>query len=100
MRRSPGANCNARSPFRGAPYASADLDATRTDVLVRIELADGRVETDRLTPARSSMVVRADPSAADVLKTYGALGIEHILLGTDHLLFVLCLILLVRACGH
>jgi hydrogenase/urease accessory protein HupE len=72
------------------------LDATRTDVLVRIELADGRVETDRLTPARSSMVVHADPSAADVLKTYGALGIEHILLGTDHLLFVLCLILLVR----
>jgi hydrogenase/urease accessory protein HupE len=83
-------------PLPGSMIRIRGLDATRTDVLVRIELAGGRVETDRLTPARTSMVVRADASAADVLKTYGALGVEHILMGTDHLLFVLCLILLVR----
>ena len=31
-----------------------------------------------------------------VLRTYVGLGVEHILSGTDHLLFVLCLLLLVR----
>jgi hydrogenase/urease accessory protein HupE len=83
-------------PLPGSTLTIRNLEATQTDVLVRIQSADGRVETDRLTPSAPSLVIRAEPGAADVLVTYGALGIEHILTGTDHLLFVLCLILLVR----
>jgi hydrogenase/urease accessory protein HupE len=83
-------------PLPGGTLRIRNLEATQTDVLIRIQAADGRVETDRLTPSRTSLIARANPGKADVLRTYGALGIEHILMGTDHLLFVFCLILLVR----
>jgi hydrogenase/urease accessory protein HupE len=83
-------------PLPGNTLRIRNLETTQTDVLIRIQAADGRVETDRLTPSRTSLIVRANPGKADVLRTYGALGIEHILMGTDHLLFVFCLILLVR----
>jgi hydrogenase/urease accessory protein HupE len=38
----------------------------------------------------------ATPGAFEVVRTYTLLGIEHILTGFDHLLFVLALILIVR----
>ena len=71
------------------------LSATRTDVLARIERADGTSQTARLTPEQVSFVVTAAPSALEVAKTYFMLGVEHILLGVDHLLFVLGLLFLV-----
>jgi HupE / UreJ protein len=71
------------------------LSATRTDVLARIERADGTSQTTRLTPEQVSFVVTAAPSALEVSKTYFVLGVEHILLGVDHLLFVLGLLFLV-----
>ena len=63
---------------------------------VRVETADGAVETQRLTPSHPGFAVPAKPSRLNVLRTYFQLGVEHILTGIDHLLFVLCLILLVR----
>jgi hydrogenase/urease accessory protein HupE len=72
------------------------LDATLTDVLVRIESADGGVSSARLTPSSPSFVVPMQPGPLMVLRAYVGLGIEHILFGFDHLLFVLCLLLLVR----
>jgi hydrogenase/urease accessory protein HupE len=83
-------------PLVGEAIRIRGLEATQTDVLVRIQFANGHVETDRLTPSMTSLVVRAEPGIVDVLRTYIRLGIEHILTGTDHLLFVLCLVLLVR----
>jgi hydrogenase/urease accessory protein HupE len=71
------------------------LSATRTDVLARLERADGTSQTVRLTPEQASFVVAAAPSALEVSKTYFVLGVEHILLGVDHLLFVLGLLFLV-----
>jgi len=71
------------------------LSATRTDVLARLERADGTTQTVRLTPEQTSFVVQAAPSALEVSKTYFVLGVEHILLGVDHLLFVLGLLFLV-----
>jgi hydrogenase/urease accessory protein HupE len=71
------------------------LSATRTDVLVRIERADGTTQTTRLTPEQVSFEVTAAPSKLDVSRTYFVLGVEHILLGVDHLLFVLGLLFLV-----
>jgi hydrogenase/urease accessory protein HupE len=72
------------------------LDATQTDVLVNIQMADGGVVTGRLTPSHPDFVVPAQPSRLGVFSTYLQLGVEHILTGVDHLLFVLCLILLVQ----
>ena len=41
-------------------------------------------------------VVTASPGAFEVAQTYTVLGIEHILTGFDHLLFVLALLILVQ----
>jgi hydrogenase/urease accessory protein HupE len=79
----------------GREISIEGLSATRTDVLVRIERADGTTQTTRLTPEQVSFEVAAAPSGFEVSKTYFVLGVEHILLGVDHLLFVLGLLFLV-----
>ena len=71
------------------------LDASFTDVLLRLERLDGSKITHRLTPAAPSYVVEAEPGSGQVAWTYFVLGVEHILLGVDHLLFVLALLMLV-----
>lgn len=70
------------------------LTSTQTDVLVRLQRLDGSTQVARLTPSSSSFVVLAEARAYDVVRTYTVLGIEHILTGADHLLFVLALLLL------
>ena len=72
------------------------LSTTLTDVLVRIESLGGAIQTERLSPLKTSFVVQAVPGAGEVAVTYLRLGIEHILFGFDHLLFVLALVMLVR----
>ena len=71
------------------------LTATLTDVLVRIERLDGSSQVERLTSSLPSFEVSASPRAYDVIRTYLPLGVEHILTGFDHLLFVSGLLLLV-----
>jgi hypothetical protein len=73
------------------------LSGTRTDVLARVERADGTTQTVRLTPAEPAFTVTAATGTREVIKTYFLLGVEHILLGIDHLLFVLALLFLVRS---
>ena len=82
--------------LNGRSIAIVGLSATATDVLVRIENLDGATQTERLSPTKTSFVVQAAPSRSEVAATYMRLGIEHILLGYDHLLFVLALLILVR----
>ena len=83
-------------PLAGSRIFVHGLEATQTDVLVRIEGTDGAVETEHLTPSQPGFIVPANPSRLAVFWTYFQLGVEHILTGVDHLLFVLCLVLLVR----
>jgi hydrogenase/urease accessory protein HupE len=71
------------------------LPDSKTDALLRISLADGRLVQAILRPDEPSLVVPAQPTRLDVLRNYGRLGIEHILSGPDHLLFVFGLLLLV-----
>jgi hydrogenase/urease accessory protein HupE len=76
-------------------YITIDgLSATMTDVLVRMERLDGTTQVARLTPADPSLLVVASPNPWQVVHTYLVLGVEHILTGIDHLLFVLALILI------
>jgi len=72
------------------------LEAFVTDVLVRVQHADGSVETHVLKPVQPSVQLRAASDARRGAGVYLYLGIEHILLGIDHLLFVLGLLLIVR----
>ena len=72
------------------------LPNSLTDVLVRINRLNGTTQTERLTADRSSFNVLESPSWIDISQTYLVLGIEHILSGVDHLLFVLALLIIVR----
>ena len=71
------------------------LDATQTDVLVRYELEPGQSQAMRLTPADPAFVVPETPGVLEILKSYVTLGVDHILTGFDHLLFVFALVLLI-----
>jgi len=79
----------------GARVEFVGLEATITDVLVRIELLDGSRSTALVHPARPWLEIATSSSALAVLGAYLRHGIEHILFGFDHLLFVLALILIV-----
>ena len=79
----------------GALVTIDGLDATYTDVLLRLVRADGTEITHRLTPADPSYVIPAEPGTGQVAWTYLVLGAEHILSGIDHLLFVLALLMIV-----
>ncbi|MCP5305717.1 MAG: HupE/UreJ family protein [Chromatiaceae bacterium] len=72
------------------------LEATRTDVLARVQRLDGDSQTTRLAPDNTRFTVSGSPSLTDQVKTYTGMGIKHILLGVDHLLFVLGLLWIVR----
>lgn len=65
------------------------------DVIVRVELPDGRVVTGVLRGDAPAMTIAARQSKTEVGVSYLELGFEHILGGPDHLLFVLGLLLLV-----
>ena len=71
-----------------------------TDVLVRVERADGTTQVTRLLPAHPTFVVEASAGRGEVARTYLVLGVQHILLGVDHLLFVLALLLVVKGVGR
>lgn len=66
------------------------------DVLLRYVPLGGPVQSHRLTPESASVMIEAAPPPVQVWRTYGLLGIAHILSGWDHLLFVIALVLLVR----
>lgn len=70
--------------------------AGATDVLVRVERADGTSQVERLLPERPAFRVTASAGLGEVARSYLVLGVEHILGGVDHLLFVLALLLIVR----
>ncbi len=72
------------------------LAATMTDVLVRHERLDGTTQITRLTPSSPSFVVEATARTTQVASAYLGLGIEHILTGFDHLLYILAMLLLVK----
>jgi hydrogenase/urease accessory protein HupE len=74
----------------------AGLNATNTDVLVRLARLDGATQVTRLTPSAPSLVVEAAVGVVQVVRTYVVLGVEHILTGIDHLLFVLALLIITR----
>jgi hydrogenase/urease accessory protein HupE len=80
----------------GQAVSIEGLSATSTDVLIRVESLEGAIQTERLSPTKTSFVIQAVPGSGEVATTYLRLGVEHILFGFDHLLFVLALVILVR----
>jgi hypothetical protein len=72
------------------------LQLTITDVLVRVERRDGTHSTELVRPPRPWFELAAPRGTLATAGVFLAQGIEHILLGVDHLLFVLGLLAIVR----
>jgi hydrogenase/urease accessory protein HupE len=68
-------------------------------VILRVSWANGQTQVRTLTDAMPKVHLfgggQDTRGAQEVVQTYGVLGIEHILTGWDHLMFVLSLLLLV-----
>jgi hydrogenase/urease accessory protein HupE len=69
------------------------LSCAATDAIVRVERLDGPAQSAVLRPDAPSL--RLDEAVSSTAG-YVRLGVEHILYGLDHLLFVLALLLLTR----
>ena len=87
-----GLRSNAGIRFAGLPL-------TLVDVLVQIVYLDGQSETQVARPRTPEVVLRSGPAPGPAVSAFLGLGIEHILTGVDHLLFVTCLILLSSGLG-
>ena len=86
--------------FTGASLGVRGMENGLSDVLVRYEAVGGATQTARLTGASPVFTFATAPGRFEVAATYTRLGIEHILLGIDHLLFVLALVLLTDGIGR
>ena len=71
------------------------LQATITDVLVRVQTRDGIHSTTLVHPSQPWVEIATSHGPFAVAGAYLMHGIEHILFGYDHLLFVFALILIV-----
>jgi len=81
----------------GARIDFVGLQATITDVLVRVQLLDGTRSTTIVRPSQPWIEIVPARGALVLAGAYFRHGVEHILFGFDHLLFVLALILIVRS---
>jgi hydrogenase/urease accessory protein HupE len=73
------------------------LEATITDVFVRLNRLDGTVMTAVARPSKPYVELRGERSLATTAADYVGLGFHHILQGVDHLLFVVGLLLIVKS---
>lgn len=83
----------------GSRLTVRNLERTKIDVLVHMNLLAGIKQTFLIHPSSPAIMIPTTPSRWDVISLYTWLGIEHILLGFDHLLFVLALIFLTNGLG-
>ncbi len=65
-------------------------------VLLRYKRFDGSVVSHLLSSAHPSFVIPDKMTLWQVMREYVQLGIEHLVFGYDHVLFVLALLLLIR----
>jgi len=86
-----------KSHFNGATLHFPNLEKTITDVLVRTVLKDGTEFTAIASPTRPQVTLRGERNWYQTSTEFLTLGLHHILLGIDHLLFVLGLMLIVKS---
>jgi hydrogenase/urease accessory protein HupE len=87
-------DCGERG-LTNALIGADGIAESRTDVIVHIELLDGRTYRSILTADEPRWSVPEVQSKRDVFTSYAQLGFAHILSGFDHLTFVFGLMLLV-----
>jgi len=86
---------SARGSAIGETIAVDGLSVLQTDVLLRVNLADGTAHSAILRPSKPSFSIPAFESKSEVAISYWRMGVIHILEGVDHLLFLFALMLIV-----
>ena len=87
---------NCKAPLAGRAVRLDGMENMAADALLRYQSARGVTQAARLTPSNPQAVIAQRPDRWQVARTYFITGVEHILMGYDHLLFVLCLVLLLN----
>ncbi len=82
--------------LEGKPVGFEGNGVGRVDILVRLARLDGTEQVERISPTNPQFIASASPGPWEVVTSYTLLGVEHILGGIDHLLFVAALVMLVR----
>lgn len=90
-----GLTCDG--PLAGRDLAVRGWGDGGAQVVLRVQLHDGRSHQAVLHPPAPATTIPPRPQVGSVLLSYGRLGVEHLLTGWDHLCFVLGLLLLVRS---
>lgn len=88
------ARANCAGDPSGGRIGWAALPAGQ-EALLRVAPRNRPVQVHRISFERPAAVILARPERAQVWRSYGGLGVRHILSGWDHLLFVVALVLLV-----
>ena len=83
------------APLDGQTLRVEGLEHSVTDVLVRVSAPAGRTLDLVLRPSDPTVRLNLAPAGGIAVPGYLKLGVEHILTGFDHLLFVLGLLLLI-----
>ncbi|CAA6819191.1 MAG: membrane protein, putative [uncultured Sulfurovum sp.] len=86
--------CNEN--LKGKVLEIEGLEDSRMDLLLRLEFLDNSSQSVLLNASQNSYFVQEDASSLQIIQTYTWLGITHILMGFDHLLFVFLLLLIVK----
>ena len=82
--------------IQGKTLAVAGLESTVTDVIVRVEMLDGRRWTAIIHPSQPWVQIAASQTRMAVIGSFIVEGVRPILFGADHMLFVLGLLLIVK----
>jgi hydrogenase/urease accessory protein HupE len=91
-----GGRADGSRSLAGATVGLSGLEPGATDTLLRIAPLGRPVQTARLLPGQATAIVAAVPDGWQVARTYFDIGVEHIIGGFDHLLFVVALVLLLQ----
>ncbi|GGB64962.1 HupE/UreJ family protein [Henriciella pelagia] len=83
------------APLVGRSLTFRGLEQTDGDVLIRIGALSGTTLSQRVT-SHDPAVDWGRGASGSLFPTYFVLGVEHILIGLDHLLFLACLVLLIQ----
>jgi len=87
-------HCSANT-LVGKTISMQGLDSSGASVLLKVHLRDGQFYQRILSSENTRYEVPAEQSRLEIFSDYVAMGIKHLLVGVDHILFVICLVLLV-----
>ena len=86
---------STENEIRGTKIRIENLEKTLIDVLIQLNFLDETSYSLLVRPTDPEVIIPSESSILQVIRTYFILGVEHIWLGYDHLLFVVGLFLLI-----